>query len=116
PAPDERVNRDNVFLVREPGLGKRLSLVAIDHTHTFTCGRELTVRLGNIGTIQDPTVYGFFPEFQWLVTRAGVAEALDRLAEMTAEIAGEVVTRVPAEWDVNDRVRSEWIKFIRLRA
>jgi hypothetical protein len=116
PAPDERVNRDNVFLVRELGPGKRLSLIAIDHTHTFTCGRELTVRLGNIDTIQDPTVYGYFPEFQWLVTRAGITEAVERLAEMDDQIAGDAVSRVPAEWQVEERVRSEWAKLIRLRA
>jgi len=51
--PPRRPNRDNVFLSREGAPPKQFILKAIDHTHCFTCGRELSRRVSNIAHIKD---------------------------------------------------------------
>jgi len=48
----------------EDSTGAGLVLKAIDHTHAFTCGRELTRRISNLDEVRDSTVFGRFPEFE----------------------------------------------------
>ena len=47
-----RINRNNVFLSEEAPKG-RLMLKTMDHTHRFTCGRQLSRSLRNIDKIRD---------------------------------------------------------------
>ncbi len=71
-SPDgRRINRDNVFLREDTPQG-RFQLKAIDHTHCFTWGRELTRRLSNIEFVKDREVYGLFPEFRPFLDRKTV--------------------------------------------
>lgn len=54
-----RNNKDNVFFVQPASTHlRRPVLTAIDHTHAFTCSRELT---RSIDTVRDPISYGEFP-------------------------------------------------------
>lgn len=115
PPPNLRVNRDNVFLSQTDRAGE-LDILAIDHTHAFTCGRELTRRLANIDEIQDPTVYGCFPQFQSFLRRDSVEAAASRLAQMDTPQAAAFVGEVPAQWQVQSDVRDAWIRFIVQRA
>jgi hypothetical protein len=45
---ERKPNYDNVFLSEEGAARGRFRLVAMDHTHCFTCGRDLTKRLASI--------------------------------------------------------------------
>ena len=116
PEPDRRVNRDNVFLTWETEPERRLVLKAIDHTHAFTCGHELTVRIGDLHEIRDTTVFGRFPEFEAFLDREHVRAATLRLAQMSVAQASEFVARVPAEWQVDAPVRDAWCRLIAERA
>lgn len=116
PAPNLRINRDNVFLAKETGAVPGITLKAIDHTHAFTCGGELTRRLSHLDFVQDNTVYGCFPEFMHYVNRARIDMVVERLLKLDVKQAEGVVARVPLEWQVSDDVRKAWSSFIADRA
>ena len=116
PEPNLRVNRDNVFFVRETEPEPGILLKAIDHTHAFTCGGELSLRLGHLDEIRDATVFGCFPEFRPLLDRDAASEAVAQLRDMDREQAARLVARVPVEWEVEEPVREAWRTFICDRA
>jgi hypothetical protein len=110
------VNRDNVFLAWEAEPERGLVLKAIDHTHAFTCGRELTARIGHLDEIRDTTVFGRFPEFQALLEPGHVRAAAGRIGQMDRATAEQFVAQVPVEWQVEAPVREAWVRFIVERA
>jgi hypothetical protein len=116
PEPERRVNRDNVFLARQTGWQQGVVLKAIDHSHAFTCGGELTHRIGHLDEIQDKRVFGCFPEFESILDREDARLVTQRLAEMRAAEAGAMVSRVPPEWQVEERIKEAWSRFIVDRA
>ena len=116
PAPNLRVNRDNVFLAWETEPERGLVLKAIDHTHAFTCGRGLTARISHLDEIRDTTVFGRFPEFEPLLNPEHVRAAAGRLDQMDRAIAERFVAQVPSEWQVEATVREAWVRFIVERA
>lgn len=95
-----RVNRDNVFFSTESDAGK-LILKAMDHTHCFSCGRELKEDLKNIGRIQDPRVFGLFPEFLDLLKKEDVERAATDLRSFDSSVLGKALNGVPDEWEVS---------------
>jgi len=111
-----RPNRDNVYFSRKGGKAGKLVLKAIDHTHCFTCGRELSSRLSNIGTIEDPRLYGLFPEFQPLICKADVTQAVADLKLIRRTDVETMVAAVPAEWQVSSSARAAWVELICRRA
>jgi len=116
PEPNRRVNRDNVFLTWETEPERALTLKAMDQTHAFTCGRELTRRIGHMDEIRDTTIFGCFPEFLSFLDRGYVQTAADRLRQMDGAQAHRLVGRVPTEWQVEEPVREAWCEFIVERA
>ena len=116
PPPNLRVNRDNVFLAWESRPERGLVLKAMDHTHAFTCGRNLTLRISHIDETRDPTVFGRFPEFEPLLLPEHVRSAVSRLGQMDKTIANRFVAQVPGEWQVDAQVRNAWSTFIVDRA
>ena len=109
-------NRDNVLLTREGAGARRLRLVAMDFTHAFTGGRELTRRLSQIDFVQDEGIYGLFKEFKQFVRETVVAGGAARLREMTLNTAQRVVSQIPAEWAVTPSARSAFAELIYERA
>jgi len=105
-----------VFLIWASAPTPGLVLNAIDHTHAFTCGRELTRTLSSIDKIQDEMVYGCFPEFRPLLTADEIGLAVDRLQRMDRALAEGLVQRIPREWQVEDEVRTAWVRLISERA
>jgi len=116
PEPNLRVNRDNVFLVWETRTERGLLLKAMDQTHSFTCGRELTHRISQLDDIRDATIFGCFPEFVSFLDREHVRTATARLGQMDEAQASQFVARVPAEWQVDLPAREAWGRFIAQRA
>jgi HipA-like protein len=49
-----RVHYDNVFFSREGVSADVSRLIAMDHTHCFTCGKDLDASMANIETVKDP--------------------------------------------------------------
>jgi hypothetical protein len=111
-----RPHQDNVYLSRKGAIGGRFILKAIDHTHCFTCGRELSSNLAHIAAVQDTGLYGMFPEFRPLIERADVAQAVADLKTLKKSDVEAMVARVPTAWQVNDSARRSWIELICRRA
>jgi hypothetical protein len=91
-------------------------LIAMDHTHCFTCGSDLDASVANIETVRDPRVFGLFPAFVPLADKAVVQATCDRLREMTADAAQDVVASVPETWEVSAGARIALRDFIVQRA
>jgi hypothetical protein len=65
--------------------------MAMDHTHCFTCGRELNSAIGHIDAVNDERVYGLFPNFRELISKHAVGAYCDKLAAIDrAYVAGVV--------------------------
>jgi len=110
-------NRDNVMLQQNPTCPEKLMLIAMDHTHCFTCGHDLTARnLTPIDRIKDSRVYGLFPEFQDRLQRAAIARTVSRLNELNRNDVSSVVNSIPPEWEVDPQAREALGAFILRRA
>jgi hypothetical protein len=111
-----RRNTRNVFLSQR-GAGKgKLRVVAMDHTHCFTCGAPLTTAIRSIDRAQDTRVYGHFPEFRRHVTHVAVERFSLRLLELTRPVAQGFMDGAPRAWDIRDEVRGALGDFLRDRA
>jgi hypothetical protein len=93
-----------------------LQLVAMDFTHAFTCGGDITRRLGFIDRVRDPKIYGLFPEFQNFLDREHVSQFAIRLGQFSRNIAEEIVDAVPHDWEVDRQNRTIWATMITDRA
>ena len=100
-----RPNYNNVFLSEEAPDG-HLLLKAIDHTHAFTCGRDLTPRVAHLDRIRDPNVYGLFPAFRPRLDQDVFHQALDDLGRLPRRFVEEIVRSIPQEWDVSPGART----------
>ena len=109
-----RINRDNVFLKQETK--GRLLLKAIDHTHCFTRGHELTKRLANIEFVKDPGVYGLFPEFRPFLDRRTVKRAAKRLGGLQRGEVWEIMEGIPKPWEVDPAALAAFADFVVGRA
>ena len=112
-----RVNYDNVLLehLTDADAGK-LRLIAMDHTHCFTCGRELERTLNHIQTVQDDALFGLFPGFIPLVRQEDVEAATHDLLTLDTEFVGSLTAEIPGEWLVTENVRQAWAELICRRA
>ena len=99
-----RINRDNVFLSAE-AQGSGVELRAMDFTHCFTNGRDLTARVKGIEMIRDERVYGLFPEFRKLIDRAVVREMAVQMINLPSEAVQETISMVPKDWSVSKAAR-----------
>ena len=93
-----RINRNNVFLARRELSDDALTLVVMDHTHAFTCGRALTQKLAGIDRVKSDDIYGLFPEFQKWMKSQHMQAACDRLAGIPDNAIREVVDGTPDMW------------------
>jgi len=116
-APDgRRRNRDNVLFIRDTTTKKPYRLVAMDFSHAFTCGHELTKKMGDIDYVRDERLYGLFPEFRPFIARSTVTEIASKLGTFKAEDATAILGRIPSEWGLDANVRSAWGRLIVERA
>lgn len=111
-------NYDNVFLSEEQAPAGQFRLIAMDHTHCFTCGRDLNERTAPIDRIKDERLYGLFPGFVPLVRerRAVVEHAAQRLRRFDHSVCRTIVGSIPTEWDVSAEARTGLCELICQRA
>ncbi len=88
----------------------------MDHTHAFTCGRDLTPRIAHLDRIRNPDAYGLFPDFVLRLDRDAFHRALDDLAQLPRQFVEEVIRSVPREWDVSPDARKALTELIVQRA
>ena len=110
-----RVNLDNVFFSSEAGEFE-VELRIMDHTHCFTNGRELTVRIKQIEMVKDDQVYGLFSEFKPLLDRGVIRAFCKQLSNLAPEEVGDIVDSIPSDWSVNKPARDALRDFILRRA
>lgn len=108
-------NYANVYLADTDRPG-RSRLVAIDHTHCFDCGRDLSERLAHIDRVRDEATYGLFPAFRGYLDFGELAWCKAMLRGVTREEVEAVVARIPAEWEVDDRARAALVNQVHGRA
>jgi hypothetical protein len=101
-------NRDNVFLSREGAPPRRALVKAMDHTHCFTCGRELTARLADISCVKEEGCYGLFPEFWPYLNQDVMRETVQTLRDITPAEVRQIVESIPGEWEVSRPARDAW--------
>jgi hypothetical protein len=104
PTGRRKPNYNNVFLSEEAPEGYLL-LKAMDHTHAFNCGRDLTPRIAHLDRIRDSNVYGLFPAFTTRLDRDAFHQALDDLSQLPRQFVAEIVRSIPREWDVSPDTR-----------
>jgi hypothetical protein len=105
-------NRDNLFFT---GSGRRLSLVALDHSHAFVEG-ELELEIGTAGVISDQRIYGLFPEFAGAILEADILVAAREIGRIEAAEVREIVGSVPRQWGLTVGARAAWVDMITSRA
>jgi hypothetical protein len=112
---NKRIRYDNVFLSAEAPKG-RLVLKAMDHTHCFTCGADLTGKEATLDKIRDHHVYGLFRQFRPFLDRDAVNRSATRLRSVTGALVQGIMATVPREWDVSDSARKALVALIVARA
>jgi hypothetical protein len=110
-----RINRNNVFLSEEAPEG-HFMLKAMDHTHCFTCGRELSRQLRNIDRIRDPRIFGLFPEFRPLLDRVQVEQAAKDLRTLDKAEVVRIIHSIPKEWRVTSEAMNALVDLVVGRA
>jgi hypothetical protein len=108
-------NDSNVFLSyqTEP---KKLKIMAYDHTHCHFALISTSPQSEIQSKIEDPAVYGNFPEFSKLIKREIVREAARKLLEFTDVESWRVVDTIPDEWLTDSSTRSRLAEFAKGRA
>lgn len=110
--PPPRINRSNVFFSREGLPSGKYRMVAMDHTHAFTCGRPLRTQLANIESVKNETVFGYFPAFKKVIRSGEISQACKILASISDEDIAMEVDRMPKEWPVEPQVRDALKDFL----
>jgi hypothetical protein len=113
-------NRNNVFFSVEGQTGGMNRLIAMDHTHCFNCGNDLSGRISRIDLVKDERIYGLFPEFVTYmkdpVLRPAWEAAVDKLGTLGRAWVQGIVSRIPAEWSVDSAGREALVEQICQRA
>lgn len=111
-------NRNNVFFSNVGLPDGQFRLLAMDHTHCFNCGRDLTATLANIDQVQDERTYGLFPEFHDFVhpDRFEWAAAVAQLRTLDRNWVRGIVGSIPREWLVEPAGRDALVRLICDRA
>ena len=108
-------NYRNVYLANTDS-AERSRLYAIDHTHCFDCGRDLSPGLADIGNVRDEGVYGLFPEFAPFIDPGEIAWCGAMLKSLDPAIVHDLAATIPREWDVRDEARAALVELIVMRA
>ncbi len=111
-----KVNYNNVYLSSENLPAERCQLVAMDHTHCFTCGSDLSQRMADIDHERDGRLYGLFPAFLYWLRPGILEESSRRLRQIDPQTVNEILARVPREWEVPSAVLPVWERLICRRA
>lgn len=106
-----RKNLGNVFLAADLEPGK-LQLIAMDHTHCFSCGRSISPKISEITKIRDQRVFGYFPEFREKLSRLDVQNASKDLGKLTKGDLDAAIHDTPKQWDISAESREELAKLL----
>ncbi len=110
-------NYDNVFMATQDVEDGKSRMLAIDHGLCFIrSGEDLTPRVADIDKVQDTRIYGLFPAFTGRLRADIVDSCVERLREVTHELALQIVETIPGEWEVETGARVALAELIFRRA
>jgi len=110
-------NYDNVLLeVLSNKKNSDLRLLAMDHTHCLTCGRDLDTKVATIDRIQDERLYGMFPGFVPFVRQEVVQAAAHKLETVDRSMVEAIVSLIPTQWEVEPVAQQGMTELIVSRA
>lgn len=112
---DRKPNYANVYLADTERPGKS-RLLAIDHTHCFDGGRDLSEHLADIDKVKDDRTYGLFPAFVPFLDAGELAWCKAMLRSVSADVVRTIVQQVPLEWQVQAHAAEALIRQIHGRA
>lgn len=110
-------NFDNVFLSAESQNRGGLILRPIDHTHCLIPAPavDFTLTAADLldpAVVEDPGVYGLFPEFRAFVDRGELQQTLVELAAISRGNIESVVAEIPLAWGVSAEVQTALVDFL----
>ncbi|WP_236616078.1 HipA family kinase [Rhodopirellula europaea] len=111
----EHRNDGNVFLSQDAA-PKMLRLRVYDHTHCHYAVIDASGIPAYQSKIEDPAIYGLFPEFRNFLDRDVVKEAAAKLLKLDLPTITNIVDAVPDEWIRHPESKDRWKSFIRDRA
>jgi hypothetical protein len=91
---------DNVFLSDRDGIPGRQRLIAMDHTHCFTNGNEVTARLSSITNRNDRRIYGLFPGFKPFMNHQLANKFIGKFRHFSSTMIEKMLAKVPREWGI----------------
>jgi hypothetical protein len=109
-------NWDNVFLSAQEAPTGRFHFTAFDHTHCFSCGRNLDANLARIDNVKDPRVYGNFPQFADFLDRDLMRESALRLGTISRTMIESLVGDIDSDWQVSSAGRRALVELVYERA
>jgi len=113
---ETRRNTRNVFMGAD-GAGKgKFRLVAMDHTHCFTCGRTIGKSIKSIDRVKDTRLYGHFPEFRPHLKHEVISRFSAHLRTFTRHTAQAIVTSTPSAWRPEAEAVAAVVEFLADRA
>lgn len=110
-----RPNYANVYLASTER-PTRARLLAIDHSHCFDCGRDLSSHLADIERVRDDRTYGLFVAFAPFINAFELSWCASMLRELNTDEVRIIVESIPAAWDVAEPARSALCDLICRRA
>ncbi len=111
-----RCNTRNVFLSGDGATKGKVRVVAMDHTHIFTCGTPISKGLGHIDRVRDARLYGHFPGFRPHLSHVAVRQFAARLAQFKKADADSLLDGVPEAWSPSRDLRGVVAEFMTGRA
>ena len=114
--PKGRVNWDNVFFSKESSEEGKLSLRAMDFSHAYQFGGELTIGVSSISNIKDDAVFGLFPEFRKKLSRDAIRHFASILGGVSRSQIEDAVELIPLQWQLESSVRSALVNYLHQRA
>jgi len=108
----QRKNVGNVFLALNREVPGGFRLVAMDFSHAFVNGRDLTAKVDQIAHTKDPELFGLFPEFAPYLCKKAMADFLERMSAIDTATIREICRSVPHEWQVEDSILDRLADFL----
>lgn len=105
---DPEPRRDNLCFTPDGG---KLKLMIIDHSHCFVEG-AIEDEIGDPHFVDDPRLYGRFPEFEGYLKEAPLRRAASRMAAIDEATIAQIVHSVPVAWGPSQVTRDLWIRQI----
>jgi hypothetical protein len=108
----------NIALIEERQFSRSYIIKAIDHSEAFRyhSGRLDIVKHFGKQAINDPHVFGLFPEFKQYRNWEVACQLTNRLMQIKESDVQNIFNQIPKSWVLDDKTKKAFIAFIVKRA